>query len=81
MSMELQWDQLAYYDEKGAPQCRLADSITAEHGRQDLDDQAQADLVWSDGSPLTADDVIFSWKLGPTRTSPTTRACGSNVVG
>ena len=42
--MEIQWDQLADYDEKGAPRCGLADSITPSTDAEDLDHQAQAGL-------------------------------------
>ena len=32
---------------------------------------------WSDGSDLTADDVVFTFELGKDRAPSTTRRCGS----
>src|SRR5437879_2853832 len=64
LSMQLHWDQLAAYDEKNQPQMRLADSITASADAKTWTIKLKPGLMWSDGSPLTSKDVIFSWKLG-----------------
>jgi peptide/nickel transport system substrate-binding protein len=63
LAMQLQWDFLAAYDEKAQPQMRLADSITPSPDAKTWTVKLKPGLTWSDGTPLTSQDVLFSWKL------------------
>ncbi len=81
LSMQLQWDQLASYDEKGEAQMRLADSITASSDAKTWTIKLKPNLMWSDGTPLTSKDVIFSWKLGANPKMSYNSGLWSNVVG
>src|SRR2546428_2733635 len=78
--MELQWDFLAAYDEKGQPQMRLADSITPSADAKTWTIKLKPGLKWSDGKPLTSKDVIFTWKLQTNPVEPNA-ALWTNVVG
>lgn len=59
-------EPLAGYDEKGVMIPRLVDEIpTLENGGVAEDQKSitwkiKPDLKWSDGSPVTADDVVFT---------------------
>ena len=59
-------EPLAHYDENGNMVPMLVDEIpTVENGGVSADLKTitwklRKDIVWSDGSPLTADDVVFS---------------------
>ncbi len=61
-------EPLAYYDEKGAMVAALAEEIpTVENGGVSADLTSitwklKKGVVWSDGSPFTAADVVFSGK-------------------
>jgi peptide/nickel transport system substrate-binding protein len=61
-------ESLAHYDQNGEMQPVLAVDIpTVENGgvSEDLTTitwQLKPDLVWSDGSPVTAADAVFSWQ-------------------
>jgi len=81
LSMQLQWDMLAAYDDKGAVQMRLADSITASPDAKTWTIKLKPNLKWSDGSPLTSKDVIFSWKLGANPKMSYNSGLWTNVVG
>ncbi|HVA86700.1 MAG TPA: peptide ABC transporter substrate-binding protein [Candidatus Saccharimonadales bacterium] len=81
LSMQLQWDQLASYDAQGNVQMRLADSITGSADAKTWTIKLKPNLTWSDGSPLTADDVIFSWKLGSNPNQSYNSSLWTNVVG
>jgi len=79
--MELQWDFLAAYDETGAPQMRLADSITSSPDAKTWTVKLKPNLKWSDGSPLTSKDVLFSWKENANPNHSYNAALWANVVG
>ena len=81
LSMQLHWDQLAAYDEKGTVQMRLADSITSSTDAKTWTIKLKPNLKWSDGSPLTSKDVIFSWKLGANPKQSYNSGLWTNVVG
>jgi peptide/nickel transport system substrate-binding protein len=81
LSMQLHWDQLASYDEKNLPQMRLADSITSSADAKTWTVKLKSGLMWSDGSPLTSKDVIFSWKLGANPKMSYNSGLWTNVVG
>ncbi|MEO8396989.1 MAG: peptide ABC transporter substrate-binding protein, partial [Chloroflexota bacterium] len=61
-------EPLARYDENGIMVPYLVDEIpTVENGGVSADLttitwKLKADLVWSDGTPVTADDAVFSWQ-------------------
>ena len=61
-------EPLAYYDETGALSLRLGAEIpTLENGgiSEDLTTitwQLQEGVLWSDGTPLTAADAVFTWQ-------------------
>ncbi len=61
-------EPLARYDENGVMVPFLVDEIpTVENGgvSSDLTTitwKLKSDLVWSDGTPVTADDAVFSWQ-------------------
>jgi ABC-type transport system substrate-binding protein len=81
LSMELQWDQLAYYDAAGNVQMRLADSITGSADAKTWTIHLKPNMRWSDGSGLTAADVIFSWKLQSNPNQASNASLWTNVVG
>ncbi len=81
LSMQLHWDQLAAYDEAGAVQMRLADSITSSSDAKTWTIKLKPNLKWSDGSPLTSKDVIFSWKLGANPKQSYNSGLWTGVVG
>ncbi len=61
-------EPLARYDEKGELVPTLVSEIpTVENGgvAKDLLSMTwklKSDVKWSDGTPFTADDVVFTWK-------------------
>ena len=61
-------EPLAHYDENGNMVAYLADDIpTVDNGgvSSDLTTitwKLKPDLVWADGSPVTADDAVFTWQ-------------------
>ncbi len=81
LSMQLHWDQLAAYDEANKVQMRLADSITASSDAKTWTVKLKPNLKWSDGSPLTSKDVIFSWKLGANPKQSYNSGLWTGVVG
>ena len=81
LAMELQWDYLAAYDEKGNPQMRLADSITASPDAKTWTVKMKPNMVWSDGTPITSADVLFTWSLGANPNQSYNSNYWLNVVG
>jgi peptide/nickel transport system substrate-binding protein len=79
--MELQWDYLAAYDEKGQPQMRLADSIEPSADAKTWTIKLKPGLTWSDGTPFTSADVLFSWKENANPNHSYNSGLWSNVVG
>jgi peptide/nickel transport system substrate-binding protein len=79
--MELQWDYLAAYDEKGQPQMRLADSIEASADAKTWTIKLKPGVTWSDGTPFTSADVLFSWKENANPNHSYNAGLWSNVVG
>lgn len=49
-------------DENGKPNCALAESYEVSDDGLTYTFHLKPDLKWSDGSALTADDFVFSWK-------------------
>ena len=37
-------------------------------------------VVWHDGTPFTADDVLFTWSMPPTQPQPVTRGLYENIL-
>ena len=60
--MELQWDSLAVYDETRASSIALADSITGSPDAKTWTVKLKPGIMWSDGTPITSKDVLFTWK-------------------
>jgi peptide/nickel transport system substrate-binding protein len=81
LSMELQWDFLAAYDEKGQPEMRLADSIEPSADAKTWTIKLKPGLKWSDGTPFTSADVLFSWKENANPNHSYNWGLWSNVVG
>jgi peptide/nickel transport system substrate-binding protein len=81
LAMQLQWDFLAAYDEKNQPQMRLAESITPSADAKTWTIKLKQGVTWSDGTPFTADDVIFSWKLTANPTQSRNAGLWLNVLG
>ena len=79
--MALQWDQLATYDETGAPQFRLAESITANEDATEWTVKLREGVTWSDGEPFTADDVLFTWKFNANPNQSYNSGLWAKVVG
>ena len=79
--MALQWDQLAIYDDQGNVQYRLAESITPSADATEYTIKLRPDITWSDGSPLTVDDVIFTWKINANPNQSYNGGIWAEVVG
>lgn len=79
--MELQWDFLAAYDEKGEAEMRLAESITASPDAKTWTVKLKPGLTWSDGTPLTSKDVLFSWRENANPNHSYNSGLWANVVG
>lgn len=57
------WDTLVYYDEKNEPKPRLAQSWEISKDGLVYTVHLAEKAVWSDGEPVTADDIIFSVEI------------------
>jgi peptide/nickel transport system substrate-binding protein len=79
--MALQWDQLANYDDQGNVQYRLAESITPSADAMTYTVKLRDGITWSDGTPFTADDVLFSWKINANPNQSYNSGLWAEVVG
>ena len=77
----LQWEQLAAYGPDGDPQMRLAESITASADAKTWTVKLKPGLLWSDGTPLTSKDVIFTWKINANPGQSYNSGLWTGVVG
>ena len=59
----LHWDSLLAVNDEGQLAPRLADSWEVSDDGLVWTFDLQDDLVWSDGEPFTADDVVFTFNL------------------
>lgn len=59
----LHWDSLLAVDNQGQLAPRLADSWEVSEDGLVWTFNLKGDLVWSDGEPFTADDVVFTFNL------------------
>src|SRR4029453_16908357 len=78
---ELQWDQLAAYDDKGSPSMRLADSIEPNADATTWTVKLKPGITGSDGTPFTSKDVIFTWKLNASPNHSPNAALWTEVTG
>jgi peptide/nickel transport system substrate-binding protein len=81
LSMELQWDRLAAFDENGEPEMRLADSIESSEDAKTWTVTLKEGLTWSDGEPLTSADVVYTWHRNANPNNSYTSGLWTNVVG
>jgi peptide/nickel transport system substrate-binding protein len=56
------WDRLVRLDENLAPELELAESIEPNDDATEWTFRLKSDVVWHDGSPLTADDLLFTMR-------------------
>ena len=77
----LVWDMLAIYDEKGEVSYRLADSITPNADATEWTVKLKSGVQWSDGTPFTAKDVLFSWKINANPDQSPNSALWDGIVG
>ena len=68
--LTLVYDTLFWRDSNGVPQPWLATSADASSDGRRLVLHLAAGVTWHDGFPLTADDVVFSFRLFMTRPHP-----------
>ncbi|HEX6201893.1 MAG TPA: ABC transporter substrate-binding protein [Thermoanaerobaculia bacterium] len=61
----------------GTPVPRLAESWSFSDDRRTLTFRLRPDVLWSDGVPVTADDVVFTWRAW---TSPEVAWEGAHLV-
>ena len=72
---------LAIYDEKGEVSYRLADSITPNADATEWTVKLKSGVQWSDGTPFTAKDVLFSWKINANPDQSQNAALWDGIVG
>ena len=81
IAMSFQWDSLAIYDETGAVQYRVADSITGNSDATEWTIKLKSGIKWSDGTAFSTDDVLFSWQLNANPNQSANSNLWSGVVG
>lgn len=78
---ELQFDMLAIYDQNANVQYRLADSITPNSDATVWTVKLKSNVKWSDGTPFTSKDVLYSWSINANPKFSINAALWSDVVG
>lgn len=79
--MSFQWDALAVYNDDASIQYRLATEITGSADAKTYTAKLRDGVTWSDGTPFTAADVLFSWKQNANPNQSANFGLWSNVVG